>query len=133
LAPAPLRASAQASAHGLEQAGCTGVRLLELNDAHPAVFGEASGPDGGGAPTVLLYAHHDVQPPGRAEDWETPPFQPVERDGRLYGRGTWDDEGGIFMDGAAIRAFGADPPVNVKVMVACEEETGSEHLAQFLQ
>ena len=131
--PAHVRASAEASAHTLEQAGCTGVRLLELDGAHPTVFGEASGPDGGGAPTVLLYAHHDVQPPGRAEDWESPPFQPVERDGRLYGRGTSDDKCGIVMHAAAIRAFGARPPVNVKVIVEGEEETGSEHLAQFLQ
>ncbi len=133
--PSHVRASADATAEALEQAGCAGVRLLETDGAHPAVFGEVPGrdDDGEGVPTVLLYAHHDVQPPGRDEDWGTPPFEPAERGGRLYGRGTSDDKSGIVMHTAAIRAHGAHPPVNVKVVVEGEEEIGSEHLAEFLR
>ncbi len=128
--PAHVRASADASAEVLAAAGCTGARLLELDGAHPAVFAESRGPVG--SPTVLLYSHHDVQPPGREGDWETPPFEPVERGGRMYGRGTSDDKCGVVMHAAVVRAFDGRPPVNVKVVVEGEEEIGSAHLAEFL-
>src|SRR5262245_12660853 len=70
--PANVRASAEATAAILRDAGLADVRLLELNGGHPAVFGEHAGPDG--APTVLLYAHHDVQPAADAQEWAHPPF-----------------------------------------------------------
>ena len=72
--PAHVRASAQETAELMEAAGLQGVRFLEHGQAHPAVFGEVAGP--AGAPTVLLYAHHDVQPPGNPADWDSPPFEP---------------------------------------------------------
>ena len=79
--PANVRASAEATAEILRDAGVPEVRLIELTSGehpgHPAVFGEIPGPDG--APTLLLYAHHDVQPEGEAADWESPPFEPVIR------------------------------------------------------
>ena len=126
--PAPVRASAEATAAILEAAGYGGVRLIELPDGvdHPAVYGEVAGP--AGAPTLLLYAHHDVQPEGPADEWATPPFDPRIRDGRLYGRGSSDDKCGIVLHAAAMRAFGGRPPVTVKVIVEGEEEAGTEHL-----
>jgi hypothetical protein len=123
----PVRESAEATAETLEAAGYGGVRLIELPDVdHPAVFGEVAGP--AGAPRVLLYAHHDVQPEGPHEQWTSPPFEPEVRDGRLYGRGTSDDKCGIVMHAAALRAWGGEPPVTVKVLVEGEEEASAEHL-----
>jgi acetylornithine deacetylase/succinyl-diaminopimelate desuccinylase-like protein len=125
---APVRASAEATAEILEGAGFGGVRLIELPDGvpHPAVYGEVRGP--AGAPTVLLYAHHDVQPEGPLDEWASPPFSPEVRDGRLFGRGTSDDKCGIVLHAAALRAWGGSPPVTLKVIVEGEEETTTEHL-----
>lgn len=128
--PANVRHSADYTALMLREAGMQNVRLLELGDAHPAVFGEIPAPDG--APTVLLYAHHDVQPPGPDDLWETSPFEPFEQDGRLYGRGTSDDKCGLAAHTGAIRAFDSRPPVGVKVFIEGEEEIGSPHLHGFL-
>ncbi|HET6770733.1 MAG TPA: dipeptidase [Actinomycetota bacterium] len=129
--PAEVRRSAEATAEILERSGLSGVRLLELEGTHPAVLGEHPAP--AGAPTVLLYAHHDVQPQGDEADWESPPFEPIERDGRLYGRGTSDDKAGIAMHDAAMRAHEGTPPVGVTAFIEGEEEIGSTHLTQFLE
>lgn len=128
--PAEVRRSADFVADLLRSSGLDDVRLLEIEGAHPAVFGVKQGP--AGAPTILLYAHHDVQPPGPAEQWETAPFEPFERYGRLYGRGSADDKAGIAMHLGSIRAFGDDLPVTIKVFIEGEEEIGSEHLIDFL-
>lgn len=123
----PVRASAEATAEILASAGFGGVRLIELPDVgHPAVFGEVAGP--AGAPTILLYAHHDVQPEGPLEAWASPPFEPELRGGRLFGRGASDDKCGIVLHATALRAWGGTPPVGVKVLVEGEEEASDDHL-----
>lgn len=134
--PSEVERSAEAVAGLLRAAGLRRVEVLRLPGVHPYVLGEwlEAGPD---APTVLLYAHHDVQPPGRLEHWKSPPFEPTLRpDGRLAGRGVVDDKAGVLAHVAAVRAWLEGPgrlPVNVKLLVEGEEETGSAHLAEFLR
>ena len=121
--------SAQAVADLLSRAGFADVRIVS-EDGAPAVI--ASHPAPPGAPTVLLYAHHDVQPEGDRSQWVSPPFEPTERDGRLYGRGSADDKAGIATHLAAFRAHEGKPPVGVTVFVEGEEESGSPSLGRLL-
>jgi acetylornithine deacetylase/succinyl-diaminopimelate desuccinylase-like protein len=90
-----------------------------------------------GAPTVLLYAHHDVQPPGQDEDWDSPPFEPTLRGDRLYGRGAADDKAGVMAHVAAIRAFveshGKDFDLGIVAFIEGEEENGSRSFSNFLE
>jgi acetylornithine deacetylase/succinyl-diaminopimelate desuccinylase-like protein len=113
----------------LSDAGFGDVRIVSEGGA-PAVIAHHPAPPG--APTVLLYAHHDVQPEGDRAQWHSPPFEPTERDGRLYGRGTADDKAGIATHLAAFRAHGGNPPVGVTVFVEGEEESGSPSLGAML-
>ena len=121
--------SADAVAALLRDAGFAEVQIVSEGGA-PAVIAHHPAPPG--APTVLLYSHHDVQPEGDARQWESPPFEPTERDGRLYGRGTADDKAGIATHLAAFRAHGGNPPVGVTVFVEGEEESGSPSLSRLL-
>jgi cysteinylglycine-S-conjugate dipeptidase len=114
----------------LSTAGLADVDVLTVPGGQPAVVAHRPAPPG--APTVLLYAHHDVQPPGDPADWESDPFQPAEREGRLFGRGAADDKAGIAVHLAALRAHGDRLPVGVTVLVEGEEEIGSPTLAEFL-
>jgi cysteinylglycine-S-conjugate dipeptidase len=122
--------SAEAVAELLRGAGIPDVRLVRKG-GQPAVLGRRPAPPG--APTVLLYAHHDVQPIGDRSQWLSEPFEPQERDGRLYGRGTADDKAGIMAHIAALRAFGEDLPVGVVLFIEGEEEFGSESLEDLLR
>ena len=121
--------SAQAVADLLSQAGFGDVSIVSEGGA-PAVIAQHPAPPG--APTVLLYAHHDVQPEGDPIQWASPPFEPTERDGRLYGRGSADDKAGIATHLAAFLAHGGQPPVGVTVFVEGEEESGSPSLGRLL-
>ncbi len=126
---AHVQASAEATAELLRAEGLEVSIISE--GGRPAVIGHRGGPPG--SPTVMLYAHHDVQPTGRDEDWDSPPFEPTERDGRLYGRGAADDKAGIMAHIAALRAHAGSLPVGVTVFVEGEEEIGSDSLPTILE
>jgi acetylornithine deacetylase/succinyl-diaminopimelate desuccinylase-like protein len=111
--------------------GFDNARLVPTADGSMAVVGSrpCSNPD---APTVLLYAHYDVQPPLDEEAWRTPPFVLTEADGRWFGRGTADCKGNILMHLTALRALGADVPVHLKLVVEGSEEQGTGGLEAFV-
>ena len=102
---------------------------------HPAVVARRAAKNG--APTVLLYAHHDVQPPGKDEDWETPPFEPTQRGDRLFARGAADDKAGVLAHVTAIRALaateGPDFDLGLAVFIEGEEEWASQSFGNFLR
>src|SRR6478672_7180696 len=106
------------------------VQITTADGGAPAVIAHKAGP--AGAPTVLLYAHHDVQPENDPADWDSPPFEPTERGDRLYGRGAADDKAGIAAHLGAIRAYGDALPVNVVMFIEGEEEVGSDTLPALL-
>ena len=111
--------------------GFTDAHLEETADGSMAVVGSrpCQDPD---APTVLLYAHYDVQPPLDEAAWQTPPFELTEVDGRWYGRGTADCKGNIVMHLAALRALGDDVPINLKIVIEGSEEQGTGGLEAFV-
>ncbi|NJP65411.1 dipeptidase [Streptomyces spiramenti] len=120
-------------ADALRAEGFTDVALLETPDGTQSVYGYLPGP--AGAPTVLLYAHYDVQPPLDEAAWTSPPFELTERDGRWYGRGAADCKGGLIMHLLALRALRASGgvPVGVKVIVEGSEEQGTGGLERYAE
>ncbi|PLC13707.1 dipeptidase [Kocuria flava] len=137
--PEQLERSARAVAALLGEAGLDEVEILRVPHAggpgRPAVVARRRAAPG--RPTVLLYAHHDVQPPGRRELWHSDPFTAEERDGRLYGRGAADDKAGVMAHVAALRVLdavaGEDAGLGVTVFVEGEEEAGSPSFRAFLE
>ena len=125
-----VQASADEVMRLLTEAGCPDVKLVREGGA-PAVIAKFPAP--AGAPTVCLYAHHDVQPTGPQAGWTSDPFAPEVRDGRLYGRGTADDKGGFIAHLLALRAFDGRLPVGVTLFIEGEEEVGSPSLATILE
>ena len=127
----PVQQAGAAVAELMKKAGLPEVRLVDIARAPQTVFGAR--PAQPGAPTVLLYAHYDVQPAGEDSAWTSPPFEPTERDGRLYGRGASDDKSGIIMHAGALLALGADCPVGVKVLIEGQEENGQGGIEEFVK
>jgi acetylornithine deacetylase/succinyl-diaminopimelate desuccinylase-like protein len=125
------RRCAAAVAGMAEAAGAAAVRIVSADRGAPAVI--ATWPAPAGQPTILLYAHHDVQPAGDHERWSSPPFKPAERAGRLYGRGAADDKAGVMTHLATLRAFGGRPPIGVTLFVEGEEESGSPTLSELIR
>ncbi|HTK65673.1 MAG TPA: dipeptidase [Pseudonocardia sp.] len=128
------RRSAEAVAELARGAGAAEVEIIAAEGGAPAVLAHWPAPPG--KPTMLLYAHHDVQPTGGDDLWTSPPFTPTERDGRLYGRGAADDKAGVMLHLAVIRAFRALDdgrlPVGVTLFIEGEEESGSPTLPALL-
>jgi acetylornithine deacetylase/succinyl-diaminopimelate desuccinylase-like protein len=139
---AELDRSAEAVAELARQAGFTSVAIHRATTTiegkpftgGPAVVAQIPAPDG--APTVLLYAHHDVQPPQDRALWDTEPFTATEKNGRLYGRGTADDKAGVMVHLAAVRTLlrhcDGELPIGVTLFVEGEEEAGSPTFRAFL-
>ncbi|WP_433252752.1 M20/M25/M40 family metallo-hydrolase [Streptosporangium sp. CA-135522] len=127
----PVRAAAAATEELLRSAGLPHVRQVAVEGSFPAVYAEAPAPPG--APTVLLYAHYDVQPAGDPALWRTPAFEPTEIDGAIYGRGAADDKSGVISHVAALRAFRGDFPVGIKVIIEGQEEYAGERLEAFVE
>jgi len=129
---ADVRRAAEFVRDWLSQAGLTNARLMEGN-GNPLVLAEWS--DVPGKPTLLLYGHYDVQPPDPLEEWISPPFEPVVRNGNLYARGAADDKGQLFILMEAVARILRERgtlPVNVKFLIEGEEESGGEHLEHYV-
>ncbi|MFG2170091.1 dipeptidase [Streptomyces niveus] len=133
---ADVRRSADWLAASLRETGFPVAEIWETPGA-PAVFGEWPSDDPG-APVVLVYGHHDVQPAAREDGWRTDPFEPVVQDGRLYARGAADDKGQVFFHTLGVRAHLAatgrtNPAVHLKLLVEGEEESGSPHFRALVE
>jgi cysteinylglycine-S-conjugate dipeptidase len=111
------------------QSGCDRVESLELPDTAPIIIAEIPPPPG--APTVLLYSHYDVVPSGDESEWHSPPFEPVERDGAMYGRGAADTKSNIVALAGALRAWDGRPPVGIKTVIEGQEEVGGGALLAY--
>ena len=129
-----VRQAAEWLASHLRGLGAENVAVMPTA-GHPVVYGEwlGAGPD---KPTVLVYGHYDVVPAAMEDGWETPPFEPVEKDGKIYARGATDDKGQLFIHLKALEAYtqnGDGPPVNLKFLLEGEEEIASPNLRPFIE
>ena len=121
--PEPVLEAHRLVADLLRSAGVQNVGHLDLPNTFPIVTGEIPAP--AGAPTVLLYGHYDVVSAGDESKWTSPPFEPTERAGALYGRGTSDSKANVMAHVGALRSYGGKPPVGIKVVIEGQEEVGS--------
>ncbi|MER7131141.1 M20/M25/M40 family metallo-hydrolase [Streptosporangium saharense] len=127
----PVLAAAAVTEELLRSTGLPHVQQIPVEGSFPAVYAEAPAPPG--APTVLLYAHYDVQPAGDPALWRTPAFEPTEINGAVHGRGAADDKSGVITHVAALRAFRGRFPVGVKVIIEGQEEYAGERLEAFIE
>lgn len=117
----------------MEKIGLQNTEIYKTK-GHPIVYGDYMNA-GKDKPVILIYGHYDVQPPEPLDRWVNPPFSPVVKDGKIYGRGTADDKGQIFIHLKAIESFlktDGTLPINVKIIFEGEEEIGSENLGEFI-
>jgi acetylornithine deacetylase/succinyl-diaminopimelate desuccinylase-like protein len=126
--PEPVHDMRKATMELLDRYGAQ-TRELDLGEGYPSVYADIPGPEG--APTVLLYAHYDVQPAPPEQGWDTDPWTATIKDGRLHGRGAADDKSGIVIHAGTLGVFDGKPPVNLRILVEGEEETVS-HLGPYV-
>src|ERR1019366_1925993 len=121
--------AAEFVADELRRIGMDNVEIIPTQ-GHPLLYADWLHADG--KPTVLMYAHYDVQPPDPLDEWKTPPFEPTERNNNIYARGAVDDKGQLWMEVKALeslmQANGGKLPINVKIIFEGEEETGGESI-----
>jgi acetylornithine deacetylase/succinyl-diaminopimelate desuccinylase-like protein len=125
----PVNAMANEVKEMFTRAGVPNVRLLDLGAGYKTVYADVPGP--AGSPTVLMYAHYDVQPAPMDAGWKTDPWTMTEKDGRLYGRGVADDKSGVMIHALTMRLLDGKLPVGLKLVIEGEEETLS-HLEEFV-
>ncbi len=119
----------------LRRIGMEHVEVIRSAEGHPLVY--ADWLHAAGKPTVLCYAHYDVQPPDPLDEWVSPPFEPTERNGNIYARGAVDDKGQLYLQVKALESLlcgnGGKLPINVRVIYEGEEEVGGERIAAFVR
>ena len=129
-----VRQAAEYVANDLRRIGMQNVEVIATK-GHPLVY--ADWLHAPGKPTVLMYAHYDVQPPDPLNEWISPPFEPTERNNNVYARGAVDDKGQLWMEVKALEALmkgnGGTLPINVKVLFEGEEEVGGEAIAEYIR
>ncbi|SEJ24872.1 M20/M25/M40 family metallo-hydrolase [Demequina mangrovi] len=127
----PVNAMASRTLELVREAGFADARLMDVPWGYPPIYGEIPGP--AGSPTVVLYAHYDVQPAAMSQGWTSEPFTPTRKDdGRIYGRGAADDKSGIATHLGTLRAFGGEPPCTLRIILEGMEETES-NLEEFVE
>jgi len=121
-------------ANELRRIGMENVEIIPTK-GHPLIYGDWL--HAAGKPTVLCYAHYDVQPPDPLDEWHSPPFEPTERNNNIYARGAVDDKGQLWMEVKALEALlqtgGGKLPINVKIIFEGEEEVGGESIAEYIR
>lgn len=128
-----IRECAEMVAGKLREAGIQDVEIIETKN-HPVIYGEYHVSDE--AMTMLIYGHYDVQPPEPLEEWDSPPFEPTIRNGRIYARGAGDNKGQIMAQILSVKTYletEGNLPINVKFVIEGEEETGSPNLSSFVE
>src|SRR5450755_790850 len=127
-----IRRAAEFAVNELRAAGMTSAELIE-GEGNPLVYAECLGAPG--KPTILFYGHYDVQPPDPLDEWKSPPFEPEQRGDDLFGRGTSDDKGQVWILVKAVERLmhlDGSLPVNVKFLIEGEEESGGESIETYV-